>query len=133
MYFTISSETINEIGTKFVNNKIQLPHFTISSFVVEKSIQSDKFIRFLDRIVDINAHKKVIAICIKNTTATIIPILNYNRDFFCLVLLEFNIILESTPVYMTKPYTHLVIFKLQPLNATLLLSRGVPLYEPVKV
>ncbi len=76
---------------------------------------------------DINAQKNVNAICVKNTNATIIPILNYNLDFFCLVLLEFNIIFESIPVYMTSPYTHLVIFKLHPLKTILLLSNGDPL------
>lgn len=121
------------MGTKFVNSSIQLPHFTISSFVVEKSIQSDKLILFFDIKTDMKAQRKVIAIWVKNTTATIIPILNSNLDFFCLVLFEFNIILESTPVYITSPYTHLVIFKLHPLSTTLLLSSGVPLNDPVNV
>lgn len=133
IYLTISKDTINEMGTKFVNSSIQLPHFTISSFVVEKSIQSDKLILFFDIKTDMKAQRKVIAIWVKNTTATIIPILNSNLDFFCLVLFEFNIILESTPVYITSPYTHLVIFKLHPLSTTLLLSSGVPLNDPVNV
>lgn len=62
-----------------------------------------------------------------------IPILNYNLDFFCLLLLELSIIFESMPVYMTSPYTHLVIFRLHPRSTILLLSRGVPLLEPVNV
>jgi hypothetical protein len=78
----------------------------------------------LESIVDINAQRNVMAICAKNITATIIPILNYSLDFFCLVLFEFSIILESTPVYTTSPYTHFDIFKLHPRKTVLLLSKG---------
>lgn len=44
------------------------------------------------------AQKKVIDICTINTMATMIPILNSSLDFFCLVLLELSMILESMPV-----------------------------------
>ena len=41
---------------------------------------------------------KVSIIWAKNIAITIKPILNYSLDFFCLVLLLFNMIFVSTPV-----------------------------------
>lgn len=98
MYLTISRDTIKEMGTKLVKSRIQLPHLIMSSFVVEIRTQADKMNAFLDIKTDMRAQKNVIDICMMKTTATMIPILNYNLDFFCLVLLELSMILESMPV-----------------------------------
>lgn len=79
------------------------------------------------------ALSKVIDIWVRKMMATMIPILNYNLDFFWRVLLLFNMIFVSTPVYTTTPVTQSVILRLQPLNTMLLLSKGTPFQEPVKV
>lgn len=132
MYLTIYNDTIKEIGTKLVKSRIQLPHLTNKrwkKFIYTVNVKSILY-------VDMTAKKalnKVIDICVRKITATMIPILNYNLDFFCRVLLLFNIILVSTPVYTTTPVTQSVIFRLQPLNTILLLSSGTPFQDPVKV
>ena len=135
MYFTIYNDTINEIGTKFVNNNIQLPHFINILWNILKYYQFKIILRskLPAEYTDNTALNNVIAIWIKNITATIIPILNYNLDFFWRVLLLFNIILVSTPVYTTHPVIHYVIFKLHPRKIILLLSKGTLFHEPVKV
>lgn len=132
IYLTIYKETINEIGTKLVNNNIQLPH--LINNLCKKLIYTINVIstEYLDN-ADIRALMNVMIICVKNINATIIPILNYNRDFFCLLWLLFSIIFVSTPVYTTTPVTHSVILRLQPLNTMLLLSKGICFQEPVNV
>ena len=112
IYFTIYKETIKEIGTKFVKSKIQAPQLInnlFPTFSIAYMFSSISIISYWGNHYSINsvyrleitpskAHKKVRPICIIKMTATMIPILNYNLDFFCLVLLEFNIIFVSTPV-----------------------------------
>lgn len=132
MYLTIYNETIKEIGTKFVKRRIQLPHFINNRW--KKLMYTEKFRSiFSDDRTDKNALSKVIDIWVRKITATMIPILNSSLDFFCRVLLLFSIIFVSTPVYTTTPVTQSVIFKLQPLKTTLLLSSGTPFQDPVKV
>ena len=97
MYLTIYNETIKEIGTKFVKRRIQLPHFINKrwkKFIYTAKVKS---ILYVDK-TDKNALNKVIDICVRKIIATMIPILNYNLDFFCRVLLLFNMIFVSTPV-----------------------------------
>lgn len=135
MYLTIYNETIKEIGTKFVNNNIQLPHFINILWNRLKYYQFNIIFRSIlpAEYTDNNALNNVIAIWIKNITATIIPILNYNLDFFWRVLLLFNIILVSTPVYTTQPVIQSVILRLHPRRIILLLSKGTLFHDPVKV
>ncbi len=135
MYFTIYNDTISEIGTKFVNNNIQLPHLINILWNKLKYYQFNIILRSIlpAEYTDNTALNNVIAIWIKNITATIIPILNYNLDFFWRVLLLFNIILVSTPVYTTHPVIHSVILRLHPRRIILLLSKGILFHEPVKV
>jgi hypothetical protein len=124
MYFTIYKVTIKDIGTKFVNRRIQLPHLMKSVFERENS-SAYSIDMFGVVKVEIRALVKVNIIWAINMPITIKPILNYSLDFFCLDLLLFSMILESTPVYKTKPVTQLVIFKLHPLRIMLLLSIGM--------
>lgn len=97
MYFTISRDTISEIGTKFVNNKIQLPHLINSRWKKLKyslRLRSNECFEAIAK----KALSKVISIWVRKINATMIPILNYSLDFFWRVLLLFNMILVSTPV-----------------------------------
>ena len=132
IYLTISKETIKEIGTKLVNNKIQLPHFIKSwwkKFIYTAKVTSIFYVDITER----KALNNVIDIWARKINATIMPILNSSLDFFWRVLLLFNMILVSTPVYTTTPVTHSVILRLHPLSTTLLLSSGTPFQDPVKV